>query len=344
MLERIAGTDPVLLAAMAIMLMAIVIAGFFLAASLVGPRARFERRLATVAGDAGGGLLGRDPKGAVRAGGMRRRDIEAKLKQAEAIREKQSGYKLREQLVQAGISITPQRYYLYSAIGGFAVMLIGIFTIVPNPFSMAGAIVGFMGAIVGGLGLPRFFLNYRIKRRVGKFIEIFPEAIDMIVRSVRTGMTVGESLLVVSREISDPLGMEFRSITEGIQMGMTLDDCLGRLVSRVPSTEVRFFAIVLVTQQTTGGNLAETLSKLSEILRGRKKMRDKIDALSSEAKTSAAIIGSLPFAVGTMLSFVATDYILLLFTTDAGNWMLVIGAGIMSVGILVMRQMINFDI
>ena len=343
MVDLILNLDPILLLAVGLMGAAIIIAGFFLTGSLVGPRARFERRLATVSGEVGG-LFGRDPKGGARAGGMRRRDIEARLKQAEAIREKKGGYKLREQLVQAGLDISPERFYLYSGISGFVLTLAAVFGIAPDPISPAGLIMAIMGAVVGGLGIPRFVLNYMVKKRVNKFIASFPEAIDMIVRGVRTGMTVGESLLIVSREIGDPLGLEFRTITEGVQMGMTLEDCLNRLVARVPSTEVRFFAIVLATQQTTGGNLAETLSKLSEILRGRKKMRDKIQALSSEAKASAGIIGSLPFAVGTLLAFVATDYIALLFTTDAGNWMLVIGAGIMSVGILVMRQMINFDI
>jgi tight adherence protein B len=335
--------NPILLLAIGAMGVAIVIAMFFLGGSLVGPRARFERRLATVAGDAGG-VLGRDPRGGARSGGMRRRDIEAKLKQAEAIREKKEGYKLREQLVQAGLDMTPERFYLYSAISAAVVTLLAVFGLAPSPFTLAGGLMAVMGLIVGGFGIPRFVLGYLVKRRVEKFISTFAEAIDMIVRGVRTGMTVGESLLIVSREIGDPLGSEFRGVTDGIQMGMTMEDALNRLVSHVPSTEVRFFAIVLATQQTTGGNLAETLSKLSEILRSRKKMRDKVQALSSEAKASAMIIGSLPFAVATLLAFVATDYISLLFTTDAGNWLLVIAAGTMSVGIFVMRQMINFDI
>jgi tight adherence protein B len=127
-------------------------------------------------------------------------------------------------------------------------------------------------------------------------------------------------------------------------MGLTLEDCLNRMVARVPTNESRFFAIVLITQQTTGGNLAETLAKLSGILRDRKKMRDKIRALSSEAKSSAGIIGSMPFAVGGVLAFTAPDYVGLLVTTNAGNWCLVAGACIMTTGILVMRKMINFEL
>ena len=127
-------------------------------------------------------------------------------------------------------------------------------------------------------------------------------------------------------------------------MGLTLEECLNRMVARVPTTEVRFFAIVLVTQQSTGGNLADTLAKLSSILRDRKKMRDKVKALSSEAKASASIIGSLPFAVAGILSFIAPDYVSLLVTTNVGNWCLVIGFCSFAIGIGVMRKMINFDI
>jgi tight adherence protein B len=342
MVNQLLNLDPILFVAVALMAVAIVIAGFFLAGSLVGPRARFERRLATVSGDAGAGILGRDPRGNARAGGMRRRDIEAKLKQAEVLREKRGGYKLREQIIQAGLDMTPERFYLYSAISGFVLTILAIFTIPPDPISPAGLIVGVMGAVIGGLGIPRFVLGYLVKKRVGKFIATFPEAIDMIVRGVRTGMTVGESLLIVSREIPDPLGMEFRTITEGIQMGMTMEDCLNRLVSRVPSTEVRFLPSFLRLSRPPAATWPRHSPNSGSCAAA--KMKDKIDALSSEAKASAGIIGSLPFAVGTLLSFVATDYIALLFTTDTGNWLLVIGAGIMSVGIFVMRQMINFDI
>ncbi|MGH6933686.1 MAG: type II secretion system F family protein, partial [Dongiaceae bacterium] len=198
--------------------------------------------------------------------------------------------------------------------------------------------------IVGGLGIPHYTLRYLVNRRLKKFTSNFANAIDLIVRGVKTGMTVGECLSVVGREMPDPIGLEFRTITEGVQMGITLEDNLNRMVARVPSTEARFFTIVLITQQTTGGNLAETLAKLSAILRDRKKMRDKIKALSSEAKSSAAIIGFMPFAVAGVLGFTAPDYVGILFTTDVGNWCLVAGALTMTTGILVMRRMINFEI
>ena len=132
-------------------------------------------------------------------------------------------------------------------------------------------------------------------------------------------------------------------VTEGIKLGMTMNDAMQRMSDRVPSQELRFFTIVLATQQQTGGNLAETLAKLSEILRARKKMREKVKAMSSEAKASAGIIGSLPVVVTTLLAFIAPDYIGLLFTNSTGNFILGIGVSIMAIGVFVMRKMINFD-
>jgi tight adherence protein B len=141
----------------------------------------------------------------------------------------------------------------------------------------------------------------------------------------------------------DPVGEEFRLISEGSRLGMTLNDCLERSTERTPTAELRFFAIVLAIQQQTGGNLAETLAKLSEVLRGRKRMRDKVQAMSSEAKSSAGIIGSLPIIVGTLLSLVAPKYVGVLFTTDTGHFLIAGGVAWMGMGILVMRQMIHFD-
>jgi tight adherence protein B len=165
-----------------------------------------------------------------------------------------------------------------------------------------------------------------------------------VIRGIRSGLPLGECLMVIGREMREPVAGEFRMVTEGIRLGMTMEEALKRLWERVPTPEVRFFAVVIGIQQQTGGNLAETLSKLSEMLRARKRMRDKVQAMSTEAKTSAGIIGSLPILVGLALTFVATDYIALLFTHSLGNWILAGGAGVMSLGVLVMRQMINFEI
>jgi tight adherence protein B len=197
--------------------------------------------------------------------------------------------------------------------------------------------------LVAFLGIPKFVLNYRIKRRLKKFIAAFPDAIDIIVRGVRSGLTVGECLTIIGQESPDPVGPEFRLVNEAIKLGQPMADALQRMSDRLPSPEFRYFTIVLGTQQQTGGNLAETLAKLSDVLRQRKKMRDKVQAMSSEAKASAGIIGSLPLFVMGALSFLAPDYVALLFTTETGRFMLAICVVVMGCGVMVMRKMINFD-
>lgn len=333
MTKSLANLDPMIMGAVGALLLALIVVSFALLNSLYGPRARLERRLGSV-----GGSGGREKAGAGKTQtGMRRKDIEAKLKAAEQMKRQQRGYKLQEKLIQAGLKTTPKQFWVYSIICGVVVTIVvyvasGVAYTIPA------------GLLVGVFGIPRLVLRHLVNKRIKAFTAMFPNAIDLIVRGVKTGMTVAECLSIVGKEMPDPVGLEFRTITEAIQMGLTLEECLNRLVNRVPTTEVRFFTIVLVTQQTTGGNLAETLAKLSGILRDRKKMRDKIKALSSEAKASAGIIGSLPFAVGGILSFIAPDYVSLLITTNAGNWCLVIGFLSFAIGIAVMRKMINFEI
>jgi tight adherence protein B len=324
-----------ILGAVGVLLLALIVVSVGLLNSLYGPRARLERRLTSVGATTGSGKIG--DKGQKTQTGMRRKDIEAKLKAAEQLKRQQKGYRLREKLIQAGLKTSPKRFWIYSVIcavlfTAFVYGLSGIIYTVP------------LALLVGLIGIPRFILRYMINRRLKAFTGLFANAIDLIVRGVKTGMTVSECLSIVGKEMPDPIGMEFRAITESISMGITLEDCLNRMVVRVPSNEARFFAIVLITQQTTGGNLADTLAKLSAILRDRKKMRDKIKALSSEAKSSAAIIGCMPFGVAGVLSFTAPDYISLLYTTNAGNWCVAIGVVTMTIGILVIRKMINFEI
>ena len=323
-----------ILGAVGVLLLALIIVSFGLLNSLYGPRARFERRLGTVGASLTSGKGDKSSKGQT---GMRRKDIEAKLKAAEQMKGQQRGYKLREKLIQAGLRTSPKQFWIYSIICG------AVFTIMI--YSASGIIYTVpAGLLVGTFGIPRLVLRHLVNRRLKQFTALFANAIDLIVRGVKTGMTVAECLGIVGKEMPDPIGVEFRHITESIQMGLTLEECLNRLITRVPTTEARFFTIVLITQQTTGGNLADTLAKLAGILRDRKKMRDKIKALSSEAKSSAAIIGCMPFAVAGVLSFTAPDYVSLLITTNAGNWCLVVGAISFGTGIMVMRKMINFEI
>jgi tight adherence protein B len=265
----------------------------------------------------------------------RRKSIQAKLKELSDKRAGRRGYRLKDALVQAGLAVTPAHYVAASAA---MAALFGLLGLLITPAT------GAFCAVIGGLGIPHFVLSYLARRRLSRFTSLFAEALDVVIRGIRSGLPLGECLIVIGREMREPVAGEFRMVTEGIRLGMTMEEALKRLWERVPTPEVRFFAVVIGIQQQTGGNLAETLSKLSEMLRARKRMRDKVQAMSTEAKTSAGIIGSLPVLVGLALAFVATDYIALLFTNSLGNWILAGGAGVMSLGVLVMRQMINFEI
>lgn len=324
----------VLLAA-AVMLTVLAVVGVAMYSLAYGPRAKLRRRIVQVVGPAGGRKAGKGGGGGSAV--QRRKSIQGKLKDLEANRQKKRGWKLREQISQAGLSISIQQFVLFSL--GSAVGGLGLAFLFGAPPIVIGAF-----AVIGGLGLPRFVLKFMIGRRVKKFTSHFADAIDVIVRGIRSGLPVGECFNMIAREAPDPVGTEFRIIVEGQRLGLTVEEALQKAVERVPTSELRFFAIVLAIQATTGGNLAETLSKLSDVLRGRKRMRDKIQAMSSEAKSSAGIIGSLPIIVGTLLSLVAPQYISVLFTTDKGHMILAVAGAVMGTGVFVMRQMINFDI
>jgi tight adherence protein B len=199
------------------------------------------------------------------------------------------------------------------------------------------------GGVVGMWGLPNWMLKFLSARRTKKFVEAFPGAIDVIVRGIRAGLPVTDCFRVVAAESPEPLRSEFKGVVEAQTLGLSLGEAAERLADRIPIPEVSFFSIVINITQKTGGNLSDTLSNLASVLRDRKKMREKIQAISSEAKTSAGIIGALPFLVAGAVYFIQPDYILVLFRTFVGN--IVIGCGLlwMTIGILIMRKMINFD-
>jgi tight adherence protein B len=316
---------------------AMLLLGFGIYAAVTAPQARLRRRISNVVGEPAPLIsipgAGRKDQ---QSGAKRKKQIQERLKHAEEARQKRRGSRLRELLVFAGLKISPQQFIMYSLLAGALVTGLAFIFGVPPIVLPAVALIAF-------LGLPKFFIGFKIKRRLKKFIAAFPDAIDIIVRGVRSGLTVGECLNIISTESPDPVGPEFRMVNEAIKMGQQMGDALQRMSDRLPSPEFRYFTIVLGTQQTTGGNLAETLAKLSDVLRQRKKMRDKVQAMSSEAKASAGIIGSLPLVVMGALSFMAPDYVALLFTTEPGNFMLAISVVIMGTGVLVMRKMINFD-
>ncbi len=267
----------------------------------------------------------------------RQRRIQEKVKQLESKGEKQGGLEaVRDELLQAGLDITIGSYFVICAVAG----VLSAFVYLVLGFHIFGALPV---AVVGSLFLPRFVLRFIAKRRQKMFTAKFADAIDLIVRGIRSGLPVNECLSVVAREFDPPVGEEFRLLVEGMNLGLPMDDLMAKGLKRIPTPEYKFFAIVTQIQKQTGGNLADTLSNLSGVLRERKKMRDKAQAMASEAKSSAGIIGSLPFVVSGLLSVVNPDYLLLLFTTDAGNYMIYGGLFWMFCGSMVMRNMINFE-
>jgi tight adherence protein B len=327
--------DPLLWAALAFLAITAGL-GMMVYNMLYGARARMARRIKDVATTSPGHAkaASRDLPADVQ---MRRKMVSGKLKELDATRRQKTKRTLRLTILQAGLSLSVGHFFGLSAAAA-ALVAVAAF-VVSAPLA---AIVGL--SIIAGVGLPRFVLSFLVKRRIAKFTASFADAIDIITRGIRSGLPVSETFNIIVQEMPDPLGIEFRTVVESQRLGLTLEEALSRACERVPTSELKFFSIVLSIQQTTGGNLAETLAKLSDVLRARKRMRDKIQAMSGEAKASAMIIGSLPPLVGLLLAVVAPQYVGILLTNPVGHVILFAGASIMGVGVFVMRQMINFDI
>jgi tight adherence protein B len=238
---------------------------------------------------------------------------------------------------QAGLTMPERTFWMAS--GGAGLFAAFVVFIVGQP-----AYIALAAGCVAGLGLPRWVLGFLVGGRQKKFTAEFANAIDVIVRGVKSGLPLNECLKIIAREAPEPLAGEFRRLCDSLSMGVPLDQGLTKMFERMPLPEVSFFSIVLSIQLKAGGNLSEALNNLSVVLRARKHMREKINALSSEAKASAGIIGALPVVVCCIISVTSPDYMGLMFSDPTGHMGLLAGAGMMSMGIFVMRQMINFDI
>ena len=244
---------------------------------------------------------------------------------------------LNQRLEQAGLEFSEKEFYMLSAICALVFFAIAMIT-------GQSTFVTLAMAVAGALGFPRWMLNFLTKRRQKKFVSEFSNAIEVIVRGVKSGLPVNECLKIIGRDAQEPVKTEFHLLTEGIRLGLSLEQSLERMYQRMPLNEVNFFSIVLIIQKQTGGNLAEALGNLATVLRNRKLMEGKISALSTEAKASAVILGALPFMVALMVHLSSPDYLLPLFETQKGNFIL-IGAGVwMSIGILVMKNMISIKV
>jgi tight adherence protein B len=296
-----------------------------------GQRGKTLKRAQSIAG---AGRAATRQKNAAADPTARRKQILQSLKEQEKVNRRAS-LNLGARLVQAGLPKNIMAFWVVSAVLG-AVILGGVWFMTGKPLIAFG--VGFAAAF----GLPQWVVSFLGKRRINKFGEAFSDAIDIIVRGIKSGLPVHDALKIIGKESPEPLASEFVRLVENIGMGMTIDQALDRMYERTPTPELRFFTIVLSIQSKTGGNLAEALNNLSQVLRARKLMREKIKALSSEAIASAFIIGSLPPGVMMMIMVTTPAYMGKMFSDPRGNVLLMICSGLMGFGIFVMRKMINF--
>ncbi|HWL31753.1 type II secretion system F family protein [Pseudorhodoplanes sp.] len=266
----------------------------------------------------------------------RREQVEETLKELDIRARKSKSLPLQMKIDQAGLSWSKQKFIVVSCGLGLAVLVLAFV------FGL-GLLPGLAFAFAAGAGAPLWMLTYLRKRREKKFLESFPDAVDVVVRGIKAGLPLIDSLRIIAMESQEPLKGEFRSVIETQAIGMPLGDACIKLYERMPLPEVNFFSIVIAIQQKSGGNLAEALGNLSRVLRDRKKMRAKIQAMSMEAKASATIIGALPVIVAFLVFVTSPKYIELLWTEELGRMMLAGCAVWMSTGVFVMKKMINFD-
>ena len=272
----------------------------------------------------------------------RRKSVQDSLKELEKKQQQEKTKKanaasMKAKLIQSGLSVSLVQFYVLSGILGIVVLAMTFLAGMPI-LVMVGA------AFVAGFGLPRWIVGFLVSRRQKKFLEEFPNSLDVMVRSIRSGLPLNDAIRMIAADGQEPVKGEFRRIVESQQLGLSVPDSVARMHQTMPLNEVSFFAIVIAIQGQAGGNLSEALANLSRVLRDRKKMKAKVNALSMEAKASAAIIGALPFIVAFLVYITSPDYIMILFTDSRGHLILGISAVWMSIGLLVMRNMINFEI
>jgi len=267
---------------------------------------------------------------------QRRDQIEQTLKGVEERHSKKKTVSLPTRLDQAGLSFDVRMFYIISgamAVAAFLAALIGT----------GNLLIAVSGAVVAGLALPRWGLSYLKARREQQFLAAFPDTIDVVVRGIKAGLPLLDSMRIIVNDSPEPVRSEFKMILDTQAVGMPIGEACGKLYERIPLAEANFFSIVIAIQQKTGGNLAEALGNLSKVLRDRKKMKAKIRAMSTEAKASGGIIGALPIVVGGAVYLTSPDFIHVLFVHPVGQMMLVGSAIWMLTGVLVMKKMINFD-
>ena len=245
--------------------------------------------------------------------------------------------KLRLRLAQTGKKWTLQQY-MYAS-GGLAFVIMAILLLNGTSF-----FIGLFSGLLIGAGLPHMVVNFLVGRRIKNFTTNFPDAIELLVRGLKSGMPVSETLSVIAKEIAGPVGEEFKLVVEKIKIGKSMEDALQETADRLGTAEFQFFVITLAIQRETGGNLAETLANLADVLRKRAQMKLKIRAMSSESKASAYIVGSLPFFVSGMIWTVNQKYLEGFFHEPRLMIAGVVGAVWMAIGVFIMAKMVSFEI
>ena len=307
--------------------------GFAFVPQLVGS-SRADKRMKALQGDI---QANRRTADAERNRDSRRRQIQQTLKQqTDALGKAKRRVPLQDQLYQAGMKIKVRDWTRNLIILGVCIAALCFFLQVPIWFC---AIFG----VAGGYLLGRFWLGHKRKRHQNAYLEELPNAVEAIVRGVKSGLPLNDSMRLVAKEAKEPIKSEFQRVIDQQSLGKSTTEAVQMLFERMPLPEVNFFVVVITVQQQAGGNLSEALGNLSRVLRNRKKMKQKIKAMSSEAKASAGIIGSLPFIVGILVSLTTPTYMVPLFTTTIGQIWLGIAAIMMSFGIWIMSKMVAFD-
>lgn len=266
----------------------------------------------------------------------RREQVEDTLKDMDARHRRSKRPPLQTRIGQAGLTISKRTFLLACAAFGMAVFLLG--------FVFGVGLLPALGlAFAAACGVPLWLLSFLKKRREARFLEVFPDGVDVIVRGIKAGLPLLDCIKIIAADAEEPVKGEFRYLVESQSIGLPLGDACAKIYERIPLPEANFFAIVIAIQQKAGGNLSEALGNLSRVLRDRKRMKAKIRAMSMEAKASAAIIASLPVAVMVLVYISSPTYIQLLWTHPMGRFMLVCCVAWMACGVLVMKKMISFD-
>ena len=244
---------------------------------------------------------------------------------------------LEGRIMQAGLKLTVAQFYAISLVLGVLGFAVPMFTGQPLWASFAGL-------FVGGMGLPRLWVSRRRKKRIKKFLAEFPNSLDIITRAIKSGLPLNDGIRLIAQEAKEPVREEFQRVVENQQMGMSTPDAVARMYERVPTPEANFFGIVIQIQSQAGGNLSEALGNLAGVLRARKAMRDKVSALSMEAKASGMIIAALPFVVAGIITFVQPTYLAPLYETSRGHMLLAISFVLYAAGLGIMKKMVSFEV